>query len=118
MRPAEPAEASSSAVAEPAEPQVLLHGQLGDDAAALGHVRDPEPGHQLRRGAGELAAVVRRAAALGAHQPGDGAEQRGLARAVRAEHGGHLTVRGGEGHVAQGAHRAVRRRQLADLKHR
>ena len=54
-----------AAATEATEAEVLLDGQLGDDAAALGHVRDPETGHQLGRGAGQLAAVVRRAAATG-----------------------------------------------------
>ena len=77
---------------EPAEPQVLLHGQLGDHAAALGHVRHAQRGHLLDRRAGDVAAVEPHAAAPGPDQPGDRAQQRRLAGAVGAEDGGDLAA--------------------------
>ena len=80
-----------------AEPEVLLDGQLGDDAAALGHVRQPEAGIASTGVRVDVLAVEHDAAPrLGPDQPGDGAQQRGLAGAVGAEHGGDLAARGGE----------------------
>ena len=69
-----------------ADPQVLLDGELGDDALPLGNVRDPGSGHVLRAAPGPVGAVEQHPAAAGLDHPADRAQQRRLARAVGAEH--------------------------------
>ena len=85
--PSRPSRAGRSPAPQPAEAQVLLDGELGDDAAALGHVGDAEPDDVLAAMRGDVAARRDDGPAARAHEPGDRAQQRGLARAVGAEHG-------------------------------
>ena len=70
-----------------AEPQVLFHGEFRDDALSLGDVGDSGSGHVLRAAPGLVRAVEQDPPAARAHHPADRPEQRGLARAVGAEHG-------------------------------
>ena len=72
---------------ERAEPEVLLDGQLLDDAASFGDVGDAAADDVLDRGAQEVDRRRSGPTRPGSHQPGDGAQQRRLAGAVRAEHG-------------------------------
>src|SRR6185437_10330488 len=74
---------------EPSESQILLGRELGDDAAALRHVGDAETYDPLDREAGEASPFELDRARSWPHEPRDRPEQRRLAGAVRAEHGGH-----------------------------
>ena len=99
------------------EAQVLLDGELGDDAAALRHVGHPQGGHLLGGDSRDRRAVQGDAATRRAVQAGDGAQQRGLAGAVGAEDGGDAALLGSEGDTTQGGDRAVARGQLGDGQH-
>ena len=72
-----------------AEPEVLLHGQLGHGRAALRHQGHAHPDDVLGLLAGDLHAVEGRRSGHGLHEPGQRAHQRGLARAVGPDQTGH-----------------------------
>src|SRR5262245_58991846 len=74
-----------------AEPEVLGHGQSVEDAAALGHVDDPEPRALGRRDAREVAAVEAHASLERSHESGDHAQRRRLPCTVRTEQPDDLT---------------------------
>ena len=73
-------------------PEVLAHGQVGEDAPPARHVGDAERRHLHRRRAGDVPPVEQDLAALGRGEPGDGPQQRRLAGAVGAEHGEDLAL--------------------------
>ncbi len=96
---------------EGAEQQVLLHGELGEQAPALRHEGDAEVDDLLGR---EPAKVVRHPVDLGddapgsrPHQPHDALHQGALAVAVGAEERHGLACCDLERHVLDHAHRAV-----------
>ena len=68
-----------------ADAEVLGHGQPEEEAAALRHMRDAESRAAARRCAREVGAVEHDAAGHRLDEPGDGAQDRRLAGAVRAE---------------------------------
>ena len=78
--------------------QVVLDGQVGQQAAALGDDRDAGPADPFRTPAGEVCgclawSVEEDRAGRGLQDAADGQDQGGLARAVRAEEGGDLAGR-------------------------
>ena len=109
--------------AEAARPQVLLDAHPGEDLPALGHGDDAAADDQ-RRVEPVDAVAVEGDLARGHRAPvqPEGArhraQERGLARAVAAEHREHAVSGDGEGDVLQRADRAsVPHRQPADLEH-
>ena len=95
--------AHPGAAAQAAEPEVLLDGELGDHARVprgRGPGRWPASARPAARSTSP--AVELDLAAVGPEQPGDGAQQGGLAGAVGAEHGGDLPGGRGEGDVRPG----------------
>src|SRR5581483_8751367 len=68
-----------------AEPQVLLDGQLGEDAAALGNERDAGARDVLRAPTTQRRPVEAYLAADDGRGAHDGVERRGLPRAVGAD---------------------------------
>ena len=71
------------------DPQVLLHGELGDHALSLGHVGDAGPDDLLRALARHVVVGQQDPAAARSDHAAHRAEQRRLARAVRAQHRGN-----------------------------
>nr|BFE67927.1 hypothetical protein GCM10020092_012280 [Actinoplanes digitatis] len=88
-----------------AEPQVLVDGQLGDDPAALRHVRHPAAHHLLDPDPAQVLAVEQDPAPGRPEQTREGTQQRRLPRAVRTEYGGD-----GTGSAPPGRRRAARAR--------
>ncbi len=79
-----------------------MHGQAGEDPAALGHVGDAQA-HALVRGQlSDRLAVEAHLVVVGAEQPADGAQQSGLAGAVRADDGVRLALLDAEVDVEEG----------------
>src|ERR1019366_4275382 len=76
--------ARAAAAARP-EAEVLLRREVGERAAPLGHVRDPEARH-ICRGQAIDPCPVEDDGALSSDHPADGAKQRRLAGSVGAEH--------------------------------
>ena len=79
--------------------QVVLDGQVGEQPAALGDDRDARLPDPLGAPAGEVGLVQEHGPGPGTQDAADGEHQGGLARAVRAEQGGHLPGRYLEGNV-------------------
>ena len=82
---------------ESARAQVLLDREGPEHAPALGNLHEPRARDVGRAAAdevapGELDRPARDRAALGAQRPGQRAQQRRLAGAVAAQHGGHPAV--------------------------
>ena len=70
-----------------AEHEVVEHGQAAEQRDVLERARHAERGDRARALAGDVAALERDAAGVGLVEAGDHVEQRGLARAVRADDG-------------------------------
>ena len=98
------------------DPQVLLHGELGDHALPLGHVRDAGPDHLLRAAAGHIGAAEQDPASAGFDHAADRAQQRRLACAVGAEHGRNGTGSRRHGDVVQRGDPGVARDEPFDLQ--
>ena len=99
--------------------QILLHGEIGEDAAILGHQRDAGLDDLMRRAMGDVGPVHehRRAVHL-ARLPGYGPQEGALAGAIGAEHHHDLAFRHRRRNVLEGAMAAVEDRNVAALKHR
>ena len=80
-------------------PQVVLHGQVREQPAALGDDRDAGLADALRAPAGEVCLVEADGSGPGPQDAADGQDQGGFARAVRAEEGGNLAGRDLDGHL-------------------
>ena len=78
------------AARERAEFEVLEHGHLREDAPSLGHLGNPRTYNLMCARSCDVVAVKFDAAAAWDDQPRDGAECRGLARAVRPDEGDDL----------------------------
>ena len=76
--------------AAPGETEVLGDGQPEEDAATLGHVRDPAPRPPGRGDTPEIFAVEDDPALHRADDPGDHSQRRRLAGPVRAQQRDHL----------------------------
>src|SRR5690606_17763677 len=117
----EGAGAGGAAVApQGAEAEVLLDGELDDDAAAFGDERQAAPHPVFGGKPAEFVAVEEDAAAAKRHEAGEGAQERGLSGAVGAQEGddgavgdleaelfddgGAVAVADGEALECQGAH--------------
>ena len=99
-----------------AEPEVLHHRQLTEDAASLGHERDSAPGDALGADADERRAVVPDVAAddgCGAH---DRVERRRLPRAVRADETDDLAAPDDERKAAHRLDGAVADTEVLELQ--
>ena len=109
VEPAPEVAAAGQSVA--AQLEVVEHGEVGEDAPPLRHQRDTRAEDRLGRLAGHVAPLERHAARGRRHEPGDGAEQRRLARAVGADEGHQLARAHLEGDVAERGDGAVARGQ-------
>jgi len=89
------------------ESQVLLDGELREDAAPLGNERQPAARDLVHAQPPDLGAVVDDAPARRANQPGHRAQRGGLARAVGADEADQLAGLDGEVHAFHGANAAV-----------
>ena len=102
--------------------EVLLHGQLREDAPALRDLHHAGPHDAGRVGGQRLAAEGDGAGVdAAAEHPGDAGhrpQQRALARAVVAQHGHDPALGHAQGDPAQGAHAAVRDLQRVDFEQR
>ena len=72
--------------------QVLERAEAGEDADLLERARHAEPRHAVGRRAGEVVAAEEHAPAVGGEIAGDAVEERGLARAVRADQAHQLAA--------------------------
>ena len=80
---------------------VLANGEIRDDLAALRHIGDAGAGTQVGRLAADLGVVETDIAGHAVGEAHQGLEQRGLAGAVAAEHGGDLPFRHVKANVMQ-----------------
>ena len=99
-----------------AHPQVVEHGELREDAAPFGNVRNPGARHRL--GAARPALAGERHIAVAAHRSGHGAQRRRLAGAVGSEERDDLALVDGEGDSVQCLHLPVARVDIAKLQKR
>ncbi len=93
--------------ADESEPQVLLDGQLGEDAPALGDERDAAARDRLRLPSSDRRAAEPDVAGAHADEADDRVQRRRLPRAVRADQADDLALADLEREVANGRHRAV-----------
>src|SRR2546429_9048516 len=76
--------------------KVLERAEAREDADLLERARDAQARHAMGRDVGQVAAAEPYAAAVGREVAGDAVEERGLARAVRADHAHQLARLDGE----------------------
>ena len=101
-----------------ADLQVLLERQRREQAAALGHHHDARGGPLLGPQAGHVLAVVDDRPLGGVVQPGDRAQQRRLAGAVRADDRVDLTGEHPQRDPGQGTQLAVVHDEVAHVQQR
>ena len=102
-----------------AEDEILLHGEIGEDAAILGHQRDAGLHDLMRRAVGDVGPVHEHGRAVHlARLPGYGPQEGALAGAIGAEHHHDLAFRHRRRNVLERAMAAVEDRNVAALKHR
>lgn len=101
-----------------AHPEVLLHGQVGEDHAAFRHMAEALGDHGVRGLVGDFLPVILHLTATGADEPGDGAEGGGLACAVGPDERDDGLLRHLQGHPVQSLDRSVGDFELVDFKHR
>jgi hypothetical protein len=87
-----------------ADQQVFEHAQVAEQAEVLEHPRDAVARDVVRLLADQLAALEQDRADLRAVHRRDAVEERGLARAVRADHRLQMTLRHGQRHAIDRAH--------------
>ena len=97
-------------------PQVVLHGQVREQAAALGDDRDAGLADALRAAAGEFCLVEEDGPGLGPQDAADRQDQGGFARAVRAEEGGDLAGRDLDGDLLDDRATAALDSEVCDLE--
>src|SRR6266511_2465018 len=100
-----------------AELQVLEHGELRPQLAALGHLADPEPRSLVRRHLGQRLALEEDLAPGGRQDARDGAQRGRLAGPVGADQRDHLALVDRQAHAAQRLGVAVVDVDVADLEH-
>jgi hypothetical protein len=98
-----------------AELDVLPHRHVAEQAVVLRHLDDAPAQDLARRLAGEVLPVQGDRPEPGSQQSADGCHQRGLSRAVRADHAGDAALGDLEGHAAQHVAPAVPSHQIFDL---
>ena len=96
--------------------EVLLDGEVREDAPALGHLRDPQRHDLLGRGPVDAPAVEADLAFRQRFETGDRPQQGALPGAVGADDGDHRAMRDVHAHVAQRGHLLVVHRGVPDLK--
>jgi hypothetical protein len=101
-----------------AQEQVVLHPHGPEQLPALRDVGDPGGHHPLGGPARDVLAVEADVPGAGWQQPGDDPQQRGLARAVGADHRRHPTRGDFHRHLPQGQQPAVACTHPDQLKHR
>ena len=97
--------------------QVLAHGQQREDLAALRHVGDAGAGAGMGGQAGDVAVAPQDAAGADRLVAHDGAQQRGLAHPVAAQHAGNAARRGMKRHAPQRLGGAVEKIDGIDGQH-
>src|SRR3954470_21202125 len=97
--------------------QILSDREQREDLAPLRHVGDAEPRAVIRREARHVAPVPEDRALGNRLLPDDGAQERGFAHPVAAEHASDLSGFGGERHAAQRLRRAVVQIDVFDAQH-
>jgi hypothetical protein len=90
-----------------AHQQVVAHRQQREDLAALGDVAQAQADDRSRISRGDVLAAEMHAAAVGVDDPGDRLQDRRLARAIAAEHGGDLALAHLQADAADRLDRAV-----------
>src|ERR1700727_2409351 len=98
----------------PADLQIFLDRQIGEDATVLRYIAEPAP-HDLVSGAlRNVLAIEYDRAAAPSHKTQDGAERRGLARAVAAKQRDRLAGGDLQRHVEQHLRSAIGRVESCD----
>lgn len=100
----------------PAEQEVLLDGEVGDDAPGLHEVGEPRPHHLVAAPLVDRPAVERDLACGDRDHPADRPRRGRLPCAVRAEHREHLAFGDIERDVLQGLKGAVSGRDVLHLR--
>src|SRR5882672_5411638 len=108
----------ASAWKERSHLEVLEHAQAGEDLPALRDLADAEVADRMRFQALDGIVLEENASAAGRLDAGDGANERGLAGAVRADDGDDLALRYLERDVGEGLGISVVQIQILDLKKR
>ena len=106
----------AGAAAAAGDLEVLLDGEAGEDAAALGDEGDPGPGDLVGRAPGEVAALEADAAGGGAEQAHDGGQEGRLAGAVAAQEGDRPALADGQVDAVQDGAAAVAGAQAGHLQ--
>ena len=99
-----------------ADAQILRHGQVRKDPAALRHERDAARDDLVGRFSDQIRTVQQNFAGLRPDQTGDGLQRRGLACAVRADEGDDLAFFDGQVDALDGLDAAVGDDQILDLQ--
>ncbi|MNZ98705.1 hypothetical protein D3C78_1180020 [compost metagenome] len=101
-----------------AELDVVEHGHAAEQGDVLEAAAQAELGALRGRYLADVAALEQDAALVGAVKARDGVEQRSLARAVGADHGGDRSGLHGEADAIEGFHAAKGQRDAVNLKQR
>src|SRR5437867_6179208 len=81
--------------------EIVVHALVAEDAASLGHEGDAVPGDPPRRPPADVTAIEGDTPGGRTENTRDGLEERGLARAVAADHGDDLPRPHLDGDVVQ-----------------
>src|SRR2546426_11789086 len=98
--------------------EVLERAQAREDADLLKRARDAQARHAMGRDPGQVAAAEEHATVVGGEVAGDAVEERGLARAVRADETHQLAGLDGEVHVVHGGDAEETLDETANLQQR
>src|SRR5439155_11756708 len=98
--------------------KVLERAEAREDAHLLERAPDPQARHAMWRGVGQVAAAEQHATAVGRKVAGDAVEERGLARAVRADEAHQLARLDDEIDLIDGRDAEEALDEAADLQQR
>jgi hypothetical protein len=101
-----------------AHQQVVVHAQQGKHLAAFGHVAQALLHDEGRVAGGDVLALELDRTLAGVDDAGDGFQDRGLARAVGAEHGGDLAAAHLQADPTNRLDRAVGALDVEQFQHR
>jgi hypothetical protein len=90
-----------------AQHEIVVHALVAEDAAPLGHEGDAVAGHPPRGPPPDVTAIEGDAPGSGTKNARDGLEERGLARAVAADHRDDLSRSHLDGDIVEHGHRAI-----------
>ena len=96
--------------------KVLVHGQAGEHPAAFGHVGDAQTHALVRRHLPDRPPVEAHLVVVGAEEAADGAQQGGLAGAVRADDGVLLALLDAQRDVEERLEAAVAGGDVVELE--